>query len=230
LGASKTFRACGSWKRALSGTLLAIAVSFAATSSAHGHAVVQPAASRPAEQQIYTLTVASERDTDVVSVSLQVPPEVESILVRETPGWDVSLQREGDRIAVVRWSGNRIRPDRYQSFTFIGRNPVRETELEWKILQRYTDATDRWIGPPDSENPASRTRITETAIPEDVIDTSQGTTKPAQAAAGAGGQAANEDPAADGGNDTLPLVLSILALVAGLGALTLSLLDRRRRA
>ena len=41
---------------------------------AFGHAVVQPSASRPAEQQVYTLTVPSERSSDVVSVSLQVPP------------------------------------------------------------------------------------------------------------------------------------------------------------
>ena len=90
--------------------------------SAHGHAVVQPTASRPAEQQVYTLTVPSERSTDVVSVSLQVPADVESLIVRETPGWNVRLQRKGDRIAVVRWTGNRIAPEPVRSL------PVHRTQ------------------------------------------------------------------------------------------------------
>jgi len=196
--------------------------------SAYGHAVVQPSASRPAEQQVYTLTVPSERSSDVVSVSMQVPAEVESLIVREAPGWNVRLQPDGDRVAVVRWSGNRIPPGQYDSFQFIARNPVRQGTLDWKVIQRYTDATDRWIGPPDSESPAARTTISESATPVDAINTESGeptaetgTAAPAQQAAGGGG---DED------SDTLPLVLSIAALVAGLGALALTLIGRRRRA
>ena len=44
--------------------------------------------------------------------------------MRKAPGWNVRLQREGDRVAVVRWSGNRIPPNQYDSFQFIARNPV----------------------------------------------------------------------------------------------------------
>jgi len=200
-----------------------------ATADASGHAVVQPSASRPAEQQVYTLTVPSERSSDVVSVSLQVPSEVESLLVREAPGWDVRIQKEGDRVAVVRWSGNRIPPNQYGSFQFIARNPVREDDLQWKVIQRYTDATDRWIGPPDSETPAARTRITESATPVDAINTESGGS-PAETGAGAATSAA---PSQGGGEededgDVLPLVLAIAALAAGLGALALMFTRRRR--
>jgi uncharacterized protein YcnI len=194
--------------------------------SAHGHAVVQPSASRPAEQQVYTLTVPSERSSPVVSVSMQVPPEVESLLVREAPGWNIRLQREGDRVAVVRWSGNRIPPNQYESFQFIARNPVREGALDWKVIQQYTDATDRWIGPPDSESPAARTTISETATPVDAINTESG--EPTAE----GGSPAAAEPASDGGggdgdSDTLPIVLSIAALVVALGALGLALSRRK---
>jgi uncharacterized protein YcnI len=197
--------------------------------SAYGHAVVQPSASRPAEQQVYTLTVPSERSSDVISVSLQVPTEVESLIVREAPGWNVRLEREGDRIAVVRWSGNRIPPNQYDSFQFIARNPVREGTLQWKVIQQYTDATDRWIGPPDSENPAARTTITESATPVDAINTEEGTP-----ATDAGGTGASTTPAQTSGggdedSDALPLIIAIAALVAGLAALTLTLTGRRRR-
>ena len=198
--------------------------------SAHGHTVVQPSASRPAEQQVYTLTVPNERSSDVISVSLQVPAAVESLLVRETPGWKVRLQRDGDRIAVVRWSGNRIPPSQYAAFQFIGRNPVREGNLDWKVIQQYTDATDRWIGPPDSENPAARTTISESATPVDAISTEGEAPAAPQGGAGAATPAAATGGDEDEDSDALPLILSIAALVAGLGALGLTLMGRRGRA
>lgn len=196
--------------------------------SAYGHAVVQPSASRPAEQQIYTLTVPSERSSDVVSVSMRVPAAVESLIVKEAPGWNVRLQPAGDRVAVVRWSGNRIPPSQYESFQFIARNPVRQGTLEWKVIQEYTDATDRWIGPPDSESPAPRTTISESATPVDAINTESG-----EPAAASGAAAPAEQAASSGGDEdsnTLPVVLSIAALVAGLAALGLTLAGRRRKA
>ncbi len=170
---------------------------------------MQPSASRPAEQQVYTLTIPSERSSDVVSVSLQVPVEVESLIVRKAPGWNVRLQREGDRIAVVRWSGNRIPPGQYDSFQFIARNPVKQGTLEWKVIQQYTNATDRWIGPPDSESPAARTTITESATPVDAINTESGT--PTAAGDGAGGgttAAAKTGSENDEDSDALPLILA----------------------
>jgi uncharacterized protein YcnI len=216
-------------RRALPAACAVVALAVTA-GPAFGHAVVQPSASRPAEQQVYTLTVPSERSSEVVSVSMQVPPEVESLLVRNTPGWDVRLQREGDRVAVVRWSGNRIPPNQYDSFQFIARNPVREGVLEWKVIQRYTDATDRWIGPPDSESPAARTQITETATPVDAINTEEGTPAASEQASGsASAPAAQSGDSQDEDSDTLPVVLSIAGLAAGLTALALVLLGRRRR-
>jgi uncharacterized protein YcnI len=198
--------------------LLVVAAGFVPAAPALGHAVVQPAASRPAEQQIYTLTVPSERDSDVVSVALQVPPDIDS-----EQGWRSVLEREGDRVAVVRWTGGRIRPGQYESFRFIARNPVRAGELEWKTIQRYTDATDRWIGPADSEQPAPRTRIDEGAQPQDVINTESGT-----AAAGAAGSPAAPADGGDGDSDTVPIVLGAAALGIALAALGIALATRRR--
>jgi len=214
-------------ERALRRALPAVFVVLlcAATPAAYGHAVVQPTASRPAEQQIYTLTVPNERDSDVVSVSLQVPPDVDSVLVEEKPGWDARLQREGDRVAVVRWSGGRIAGDQYDTFRFIARNPVQAGELEWKVIQRYTDATDRWIGPPDSEQPAARTELSESATPVDAINTEE---------SGAASQETSGEPAASGGDggggdsNTVPIVIGIVALVAALAALGVALSSRRR--
>ena len=131
-----------------------------------------------------------------MSVSLQAPAEVESLIVAQGPGWNVRLQQQGDRVAVVRWSGNRIPPNQYDSFQFIARNPVKQGTLEWKVIQQYTDATDRWIGPPDSESPAARTTITESATPVDAINTESG----APASGEAGAEGATPATAATGGD------------------------------
>ena len=220
------------WGRALRRALPAMFVLASAAvvaGPAFGHAVMQPSASRPAEQQVYTLTVPNERSSDVVSISMQVPADVESLLVREAPGWNVKLTREGDRVAVVRWSGNRIPPDQYDSFQFIARNPVQQGTLEWKVIQQYTNATDRWIGPPDSETPAARTAITESATPVDAINTEEGTPASAQGGASANAAAGESGGGEDEDSDALPLILGIAGLVAGLAALTVVLVGRRRR-
>jgi uncharacterized protein YcnI len=211
-------------RRALPG-LLAIAACCAWTPTAFGHAVIQPTASRPAEQQVYTLTVPNERDSDVVSVALQVPSDIDSLLVEKKQGWRVALEREGDRIGVVRWTGGRIEADQYDTFRFIARNPVQAGELVWKVIQRYTDATDRWIGPADSEQPAPRTSITEQAEPQDVINTEEGTVDAQQS----GGETPAADGAGgDGDSNTVPIILGAVALVAGLAALGVALATRRR--
>jgi uncharacterized protein YcnI len=216
-------------ERALRRALPAIFIVFlwASAPAAHGHAVVQPTASRPAEQQVYTLTVPNERDSDVVSVALQVSPDIDSLLVEEKPGWSARLQREGDRVAVVRWSGGRIGGDQYDTFRFIARNPVQAGELEWKVIQRYTDATDRWIGPADSEQPAARTTISERATPVDVINTEESGAaspeSPADTSATGGG-----DGGGDGDSNTVPIVIAVVALVAALAALGVALAARRR--
>ena len=232
MGRGMSYRRGRARKRALP-VVVAVGLMGVGAASAEGHAVVQPSASRPAEQQVYTLTVPSERSANVISVSLQVPAEVESLIVREAPGWKVRLQKQGDRVAVVRWSGNRIPPSQYDSFQFIARNPVKQGTLEWKVIQQYTNATDRWIGPPDSENPAARTTITESATLVDAINTESGTSAAAGGSPGADATApANTATAAakDEDSDALPLILAIVALVAGLAALGVALAGRRRRA
>jgi hypothetical protein len=157
---------------------------------------------------------------------MQIPADIDSLLVRDAPGWDIRVQKQGDRVAVVRWTGNRIPADQYEAFQFIARNPVREGELEWKVVQQYTDATDRWIGPSDSDYPAARTQISESATPVDAINTEEG---------GAASQEASGEPApssGDGGGDgdsnTVPIVIGVVALVAALAALGVALASRRR--
>jgi uncharacterized protein YcnI len=214
-------------RRRVIGTLAAgLALAAIATPVAAGHAVVRPAESRPADLQQYTLTVPNEREVATVQIDMQVPEGISFLLVQQTGGWTTEVIRRNDRIAEVRWTGGEIPPDHYATFRFIARNPIQEGEISWPVVQRYQGGeTVRWIGGPDTDAPAARTMITESAVPEDVVDIVSGSTP-------SGDSSSTEDSTgSDGGGerDSLTLGLAIAALVAGLLALGLSLLRRGRR-
>jgi hypothetical protein len=114
------------------------------------------------------VVVPTETDSPTTEVALKVPEGIDFLLVRETPGWKVKVERKNDRIDVVRWTGS-APPDQFAEFRLIARNPILEGDLSWKIIQTYADGeTARWIGPPGSDSPASVTRLSETAEPVDV--------------------------------------------------------------
>jgi uncharacterized protein YcnI len=223
-------------ERALRRALLACFVAlvgalWAVPGQASGHATVRPGESRPADLQEYTLTVPNERESDTTEVALQVPDDIDFLLVDEAPGWRVRLEREGDRVAVVRWTGGTIAPDFYERLQFIARNPVREGVLEWKVNQRYQDGTTvRWIGAPGSDTPASRVQISESAAPQDVVSVHGDGEAASGSAQGDGGA---ETPAAAAETkvderDELALIIAIVAAATALVACFLAVRSRRR--
>jgi uncharacterized protein YcnI len=205
----------------------ALLLTLVAADAAFGHAVVRPAASRPAELQAYTLTVPTEKSAPTVSVSMQVPAGIDFFLVRPVAGWREKLERPNGRISVVRWTGGSIPRDSYEDFQFIARNPVREGSLPWKVVQRYADgSTVRWVGPPSSNEPAPSTRLSEQVVPEDVVDVESGKAPSSGAAApsatDSGGKASSDD-------DNAAPIVAIAALVTALLALGAVVLGRRRK-
>jgi uncharacterized protein YcnI len=205
----------------------ALLLALAAADGAFGHAVVRPAASRPAELQAYTLTVPTEKTTPTVSVSMQVPEGIDFFLVRPVAGWKEKLERANGRISVVRWTGGRIPRDSYEDFQFIARNPVREGGIPWKVVQRYADgSTVRWVGPSSSDEPAPSTRLSEQVVPEDVVDVESGKVPSSGAAApsatDSGGKGSSDD-------DYGVLIVAIAALVTALSALAVAVVGRRRK-
>jgi uncharacterized protein YcnI len=214
----------------------AAAVALWAPAVAPGHALVKPSASRPADSQLYTLTVPNERDVPTVEVALKVPANVENVVVENAPGWTTRIVRAGGRIDVIRFTGGSIAPDFFASFRLIARNPVEEGELVWAVTQRYAGGeVVGWTGPPDSDTPAPRTRITESAPATDVLDVAGGSTGDAETEAGAPAEttvtATTSEPSAaaesEDGGDTLPVVLSVVALLVALAALAAALRTRR---
>jgi uncharacterized protein YcnI len=212
-------------RRALPAAVIAIAL--AVPQAAGAHATVQPASSRPADLQVYTLTVPNERNVATVEVALQVPSEIDFLLLDSAPGWDIKPERQGDRIAVVRWTGGSIEPNFVERLSFVARNPVKEGSIVWKTTQRYEDGqTVRWIGPSGSDTPASTTRLSESATPTDVVSV-HGDESATPAAATPSEQGGGGD-GGDEGRDGLTLALAIAALVLSLAAFAATFWRRRR--
>ncbi len=206
------------------GALLAlVALAAILPSAASGHAIVRPAASRPADLQLYTVTVPTEREVPTVEIDLKIPEGISFLLVQEAPGWKTDVVKKDGRIDEIRWSGSEIAPEHFASFRFIARNPVTEGDIDWRIVQRYAGGEAvRWIGGPDSESPASRTSISESAVPVDVLDIVSGraTASPSDTSDGGG--------SSDDGESTLALAIAIGGAVAALVALALALAALRR--
>jgi uncharacterized protein YcnI len=190
---------------------------------ASGHAIVRPGESRPAEFQEYTVTVPTERDVPTLEVDLKVPEGITFLLVEEAPGWAAKVIKRNDRIDEIHWTGGRIPVDQFATFRLIARNPVAEGELAWRIVQRYQGGeVVRWIGGPDSDTPASRTSVTESAVPVDVVNVQSGNRTSRQAAAASGAAASA------GGRDALTLAIAAAGAAAAVLALALAILTWRR--
>lgn len=198
------------------------------TPAAAGHSIVLPFSSRPADLQLYTVIVPTETDAATREVAVKVPEGVDFLLVKETPGWKVKVERRNDRIDVIRWTGT-APPDQFAEFRLIARNPIQEGDLSWKITQTYADGeTVRWIGAPGTDHPASVTTLSESAQPVDVATGLNGggssPTGTEVVAAGATAQVA------EGGDssDTLARLGVAAALVLGVVAIGGLVVTRRR--
>lgn len=215
--------------RTATGAAAPVAIaSLLAAAPAAAHVTLQPAASRPAELQRYTVYVPNERRAATTGVAIRVPAGIDFVLVESRPGWRARLVRESDRIAELRWSGGRIAPDGYAELHFIARNPVRAGAIAWPTLQRYADGTVvRWIGSSSSSSqPAPRVRVSEAATPVDVVSTHGEVAADGRASPDGGTKhapSATEDGDGEGG-----LALSIVALVVAIAALAVALRGRRR--
>jgi uncharacterized protein YcnI len=211
--------------------LLAIAAAFAVLAApASAHVQVRPALAAPGDPVLFEVIVPGESDAKTVEVTLQVPKDVIPFSFNDPPGWERENREASDgSLEAIVWRGEQP-SDGFSRFGFLASTPEKEGEIVWKALQRYDDGEiARWIGAPDSDNPAPVTTISASA--------------PRQNAGGEGGEAATEGeaaatpeataaapssaPAPEDDDSPLPLILGIVAVVISLVALALALRPRK---
>jgi uncharacterized protein YcnI len=197
-----------------------LAAALAAPAGAHVQ--VRPALAAPGDPVLFQVIVPGERDAKTVEVTLQIPEDVLPFSWEATPGWARTIKEAPDgTVDTVTWRGE-LAEDGFARFSFLASTPEQEGEIAWKSLQTYDDGTIvRWIGAPDSDNPAAVTRISAGAPRENAGGEGGAAESPQPGATAAPTAAAATAPTDD--DSPLPLILGLVAVVLAAAALAVAL-------
>jgi uncharacterized protein len=216
-------------------TIAATMLLFAGPALAH--ITITPDSVPAGSAAVLTLHVPNEEArADTVKVDVQIPTghPIAQLLVQPVPGWSVSVRTVrlakpittddgtfSQAVSEVIWSGGRIVPGQFQSFT-ISADPMPTgiSQLAFKAIQTYSNGDHvRWIDLPQPGQPAP-----DHPAPTVTLTTATAT---AAAAAPAGAVRASAAPAGSG-TDGLSRALAIAGLLAALLAGLLALTTARR--
>jgi periplasmic copper chaperone A len=166
--------------------------------------------------------VPNERDSaNTTKVDVQFPPGFLSVSYEQVPGWDIKITKRKldkpveqfgeqvtEEVGRITFTGGTIRPGEFQDFGLSLAVPDKPgTAVSFKAVQTYSNGeVVRWIGPPDSEEPAPQVKLTA-----------------AEAEGGAAEPAAQQPAAPAASEDDDSNTLSIVALIVGIAGLAAGL-------
>jgi uncharacterized protein len=214
----------------------AVVAALALAPTAAAHVTLQPSEAPAGGFTRLDVRVPNERDNaGTTKVEVQMPPGFLSVSYEPEPGWDgeVTMRQldepveefgervteEVDRITfTAQGEANAIQPGEFRDFGLSLRVPEGRpgSMLTFRSLQTYSNGeVVRWIGPPDSEEPAPQVELTPAEEEEAAAPAAEEPAAPA---------ATEED---DDGNGLAiaALIVGAAGLATGLAALVLS---RRR--
>jgi uncharacterized protein YcnI len=220
-------------------TLIAVSVAaLALPAAAHAHVTLQPSEAPAGGFARLDVRVPNERDNAGTNkVAVQFPPGFIFVSYEPVPGWDVQVEKRKldtpveshgeqitEEVATVTFTGRGsngiIRPGQFQDFGLsVGLPDEPGKSLTFKSVQTYENGeVVRWIGPPDSDEPAPQVRLVAgeeehgaAAEPQEDAEARQ-----TSAAATGGG---DEDDGAPTWLAVVALAIGALGLLAGTGAL-----------
>lgn len=212
---------------------VSLAVALLIAPAAGAHVTVQPPEAPAGGFTRLDVRVPNERDNaNTTKVEVQLPPGFLSVSTEPVPGWKAELtmrkldkpveqfgEQVTEEVGQITFSGGAIRPGEFQDFGLSLAVPDGKpgSMLTFKAVQTYSNGeVARWIGPPDSEEPAPQVELT-------AAEEEEGSGPAAEQPAA---PAASEDDDDGNGLAIAALVVGTLGLIAGLAALFLG----RRRA
>lgn len=144
--------------------LLLVAALGMAAAPAAAHVTVNPQEAAKGGFAKLAFRVPNEREAPAtVQVEIVFPSDhpLRSVSVRPRPGWTYSVEREGEAVARITWTGGVIRPGEFEEFEVSGGPlPTDADRLVFRALQTYDNGeVVRWIeeaveGGPEPEHPA----------------------------------------------------------------------------
>lgn len=221
-------------------TLAAAAAAMLLTPAcASAHVTLQPKQA-PADSFVrLNVRVPNERDNaSTKKVQVQFPPGVLALSYEPVDGWQIAVKKrkleqpaelhgepvneEIDEVSFSAKKGAAIRPGQFRDLGLSLRTPAKpNSTLTFKALQTYSGGeVVRWIGPPNSEEPAAQVQLISAAQEGQGQDG-------APAAAAVPAAASTDDDGPSTALVIVALVLGGLGLLAGLGAVLTARRARR---
>jgi uncharacterized protein YcnI len=139
--------------------LATLAAALVVTGSAAAHAHVSPSTALANADQVFTVSVPTEKEGVTTTGVELIPPsgfEIDAFFA--APGWKRDVQTTGSgentEITRVAWTGGAVPHDDAAIFQFVGSAESAEA-YSFKVRQTYSDGTVvDWAGPESSDSPA----------------------------------------------------------------------------
>ncbi|RXZ83170.1 DUF1775 domain-containing protein [Paenibacillaceae bacterium] len=209
------------------GTALFLTLLLVFTGTASAHVTVAPAETTQGAYEIFTVRVPTEKESATTKVELIFPEDVAISRVQPLPGWQYEFgsNAEGNKSSIV-WTadGPGLANGEFGEFKLQGKVADDAKELVWKAVQTYADGSIvEWTGGAEAETPASVTKVASStgAAGHQAADTGH------HAAATSSGSSGSNDSSVTSLLGGPAFYVSLVALIAGIIALSISL---RRRA
>jgi uncharacterized protein YcnI len=227
---------------------IALACALLSPAVAQAHVSVHPNEVPVGSFATLDIRVPNETEKDnTVKLAVQFPPGFLDVSTEYMPGWTAEVKTtklanpvqtdDGEvteGVKEITWTGHggegRIPPGQFLNFPISTEIPGKEgEELTFKVLQYYDNGeVVRWIGPPDSEEPAPQIDVTaEGGVLQDVAGSETAPPSPSSESAEGGESSSGSN------SNCASKRLGIAALILGaLGLLTggAALIQSRRRA
>ncbi len=185
------------FKKITSG-LAAVAILIAPV-AASAHVIVTPSTANVAQELVFSVSVPNEEQVPVTNLKLDIPEGVTEVTPTTKDGWTIqTIMSTGadPEVTSITWTGGQIPVGQRQDFSFGAQVPAKASQLDWKAYQTYANGTIvHWDQPPagsdDSTGDAGPYSVTK--VTDDL--------------------AAKMTAATKSSNTTVPLILSLVAIV-----------------
>jgi len=176
---------------------------------ASAHVTVDPNQVPADSWQKFVIKVPNEKDIATTKVEVRVPDGAEVMSIEPVNGWTFNAQKDQNgKMTALIWTAEDkgLLAGQFIEFPIMAKVAKDAKSLQWKAYQTYSDGSVvKWIGPEDSEHPASVTKIVTATDQQTASATSDQTSQ-------------------------WPLYLSIIAVVLSVIALFISLMRGRKTA
>jgi uncharacterized protein YcnI len=211
--------------------IAAAAAALILAPAATAHVTLHPDKVPADSFQRFSFQVPVELNSPTTKVEMKLPVGITSVAVEPKTGWTwktttvklakpVKIEDETitDRVSTITWSGGPIKPGEFDEFVITAHVPDTPGQtLIMPAVQTYANGkVVHWIGALTADEPAPHVTLTA-AEPENASATTTTTSA-----------SSSTSDSTDNGRANLALGLAIAGLIAGLAALALGMMRRRR--